>query len=512
MTPKLRILHLEDSIPDSELIRHMLVAEGIDCEIKRRDTREQFLEDLQKKDFDLIFADCTVPQFSGLHALELARKFAPEIPFIFVSGTIGEDSAIESLRNGATDYVLKHRLSRLVPAVRRAIAEANEKAKSLRMEERLTQSQRLEAVGTLAGGVAHDFNNILTIIKGHSMLLPMECDQPERIKAIANTIDRAAGRGTELISQLMAFARKSDGSFTSVNLNERLRDITSMLREAMSRNIVFELQLDETLPEVHADPGQVDRVIINLATNARDAMPNGGKIIFSTNRAQGSEVPMHTGPETAAYLRLGVTDTGTGMDEATRQHIFEPFFTTKPRGKGTGLGMPVVYGLMQSHNGLIDVKSELGKGTSIYLFFPIPTGLIQHQVEPPKEASQQVNGSETILVVDDESDVRYFVEVILQARGYNIISAGDAEEALEVLKTRPDIQLIFSDVGLPKLDGFALSNHAREINPHLKTILTSGYGDSSLKTKMVERGIEGFLAKPYDAATLLQTIRAVLDK
>ncbi len=255
--------------------------------------------------------------------------------------------------------------------MKRAISEVEERTMRQDVEQRLRQAQRLEAVGTLAGGVAHDFNNILTIIKGHSALLLMEMGHPNRVQEIASTIDRASRRGSELVGQLLAFARKSDGSFTATSINQRIQEITKMLREAMPRNINFVINLDESLPDIVADPGQVERVIINLATNARDAMPEGGILTFSTSRVPHNRVPFQA-DEGTEYLCLRVTDTGTGMDEATRQHIFEPFFTTKPKGKGTGLGMPVVYGLMKSHNGMIDVQSEVGKGTSISLYFPSP--------------------------------------------------------------------------------------------------------------------------------------------
>jgi two-component system, cell cycle sensor histidine kinase and response regulator CckA len=510
---KFRILHLEDSQADCELIRQLLVADGLDCDIVQCDSREKFIQDLERRPFDLIFADCTVPQFDGLKALELARRLAPGIPFIFVSGTIHEDSAIESLRSGATDYVLKNRLSRLVPAVRRALAETEERARSQKMEQRLRQAQRLEAVGTLAGGIAHDFNNILTIIKGYTSLLPMECEQPQRVCEIAETIDRASLRGAELVNQLLAFARKSDGMFTSTSLNHRVAEIVAMLRPALSRNITFEMQLEDGLPEVHADPGQVERVLINLATNARDAMPEGGTIILSTSRVRTGDMPFQVEYEGEQYICLRVTDNGTGMDEATRQRIFEPFFTTKPRGKGTGLGMPVVYGLMQSHNGFVDVRSELGKGTSISLFFPVPVRPLSPLPEQTPAAPHSVQGTETVLIVDDEPDVCYFLEVILKAHGYNVITAPDAGAALEMLAQRRDeIHLALSDVGLPDTDGFELIRRAREIQPRLKTILSSGYTDGTLKTRMSQEGIEGFVPKPYDPQVLLQTIRGTLDR
>jgi signal transduction histidine kinase len=513
MKPKLRILHLEDSPADSELVYRLLLGDGIESEITRCDERQKFIRDLKEKEFDLIFADCTLPQFNGHHALELARELAPAVPFIFVSGTIEEDSAIESLRSGATDYVLKGRLSRLVPAVRRAMAEAAERARSQEMEQRLRQSQRLEAVGTLAGGIAHDFNNILTIIKGYTALLPLEGTKPERVREIAETIDRASHRGSEMVNQLLAFARKSEGAFTSTELNQRVREIASMLRPTVPQNITFELRLEEGLPEIHADHGQVERVIINLCTNARDSMPEGGTITLATSRVRAEQAPLHSGRERDEYICLRVIDTGCGMDEATRQRIFEPFFTTKPRGKGTGLGMPVVYGLMQSHNGLIDVQSELGKGTSISLYFPVPAEPLPHPAPSAAISRTPVTGTETLIIVDDEPDVRYFLEVILRANGYTVASAPHGQAALALLPlSGGTVHLLLSDVGLPGLDGFELSRQMRRIQPGLKIILCSGYSDGGLKTKMAEERIDAFVPKPFDMSELLRVIRSILDR
>jgi signal transduction histidine kinase len=514
MSSKLRILHLEDSATDCELIHQLLCDDGFDCHIHRLDTHEEYMRELEKQDYDLIFADCALPNFTGQQALQLARKVAPEIPFIFVSGTMGEEMAIESLRNGATDYVLKQRLTRLGPATRRALAEAAEKRKNKDMEQRLRQAQRLEAVGTLAGGVAHDFNNILTIIKGHVSLLPVESGKPERIKEIGSTIDRAAQRGTDLVKQLLAFARKSDASFTSVNVNQQVRDLSSMLKEAFPRNIKFKQQLDDKIPEILADPGQLERVIINLATNARDAMPGGGTITFSTLRVQGADVPFVASEEREhPHICLRVADTGIGMDEETRQHIFEPFYTTKPKGQGTGLGMPVVYGLMQSHNGIIDIWSEKGKGTAVSLFFPIPESAAPAVKKTEDEPPVAAGGTETVLIVDDESDVRYFMRIILETRGYTVLAAPNAEEALEILKARGhEVHIIFSDLGLPKMDGFELSRNVRKTYPAIKIVLASGYLDSAIKSRMTDLGIDGFLSKPYDTSALLNSVRATLDK
>jgi signal transduction histidine kinase len=511
---KLRILHVEDSPDDSEIIRRLLIEEGIECEIERRETRDEFVDRLKKKDFDLIFADCALPAFTGMHALQLAREHAPEVPFIFVSGSMGEDMAIESLRNGATDYVLKGRLSRLVPAVRRAIDEARERSKGLEMEMRLRQAQNLETVGTLAGGIAHDFNNILTIIKGHASLLDLEARHPERVGEIAGIIDHAARRGSDLVKQILAFARKSDGTFTMTDINRLIHDLVSMLREAMSRNITFQFELDEHLPHIVADAAQIERVIINLVTNASDAMPQGGPIVLATQRiASRADVPCLSELPEQEYLLLRVSDTGTGMDEETRRHIFEPFFTTKPKGKGTGLGMPVVYGLMQMHGGAIDVASEPGKGTAISLYFPVVTEELAPAVKKTPATPAQMRGTETLLVVDDEPDVISFLRILLESNGYRVLTAANSEEALTLFhEHREEIKLLFSDLGLPTLNGFDLSELLQRLKPGLKTLLASGYADSQFKSRLNEPTEVGFISKPYSSDTVLRAIRTTLDE
>jgi two-component system cell cycle sensor histidine kinase/response regulator CckA len=511
---KLRILHVEDSPDDSEIIRQLLIEEGIECEIERRETRDEFVERLRKKDFDLIFADCSLPSFTGLHALELAREHAPDVPFIFVSGSMGEEMAIESLRNGATDYVLKGRLSRLVPAVRRAIEEARERSKGLEMEMRLRQAQNLETVGTLAGGIAHDFNNILTIIKGHASLLDLEANHPDRVGEIAAIIDHAARRGSDLVKQILAFARKSDGTFTMTDFNRLVRDLISMLREAMSRNVTFQLELDENLPHIMADAAQIERVVINLVTNASDAMPRGGPIVVATQWLPGrGDIPCLSELPDQEYLLLRVTDSGMGMNEETRRHIFEPFFTTKPKGKGTGLGMPVVYGLMQMHRGAIDVASEPGKGTAISLYFPVVTEESKPDVNKTSSKPQEMRGTETLLVVDDEPDVISFLRLMLEAHGYRVLTAAHSEEALTLFhEHRDEIKLLFSDLGLPTLNGFDLSELLQRLKPGLKTLLASGYADSQFKSRLEEPMAVGFISKPYSPDTVLRAIRATLDE
>ena len=450
------------------------------------------------------------PNFSGLHALALAHEYAPETPFIFVSGTIGEEIAIESLRNGATDYVLKSQLSRLPAAVRRSIQEVQQRERNRDMEKRLQQAQNLESVGTLAGGIAHDFNNLLTIIKGHASLLKRECTSPERVREISAIIDHASVRGSDLVREMLAFARQSGGVFVQTDFNGLVREAARMMRAPLGPRITLELALDESLPSILVDTGQVERIIINLIANARDALPHGGRIVVSTGRiTDSSAVPCLERLPRCDYAYLQVTDNGTGMSEEVRSRIFEPFFTTKPKGKGTGLGLPVVYGVMQMHHGCIDVISTPGRGTSVELYFPLVTQEDAPREPQPAATPLVTRGTETLLVVDDEPDVLSFLRLLFEAEGYRVLTAGGAEEALALFgQHREEIQLLFSDLGLPTLSGYDLSEILQRLRPGLKCVLGSGYADTEVREHLNDTG---FIAKPYGAETVLATIRAALD-
>ena len=510
---RLRILHIEDSEADSLLVQQRLLREGLDCQVDRVETREQFERALRHIPFDLILADCKLPRFSGLEALTLTKSLHPNIPFVFVSGTIGEEAAIESLRNGATDYVLKDRLSRLVPAVMRALADTKNRADYEQMEKQLREAQRLEAIGTLAGGVAHDFNNLLTIISGNISLLRLASDQPTRVLAVAETIDRAVVRGSELVRGLLVFARQGETRLTLSDIAKQLHDTVGMLRATLPENIKINQHYPPNLPEILADPAQIERIFINLLTNARDAMPDGGTITITVDAVLAGPFPDQPKEAAKEYLKIEVTDTGIGMEESVRQHIFEPFFTTKPSGKGTGLGLPVVYGLMQNHKGFVDVNSEPGVGTTFTLFLPVPSPGERGAINEAEPLPIQSSGSETILVVEDESDVATFLETLFGLSGYKVLLAKDSQEALEFFaERREEIHLVFSDVELAKVDGFALCSRLKELRPDLKVILTSGHIDRSIEQRQKQYGIDAFVPKPYNPQELVRRVRAALDR
>jgi len=341
----------------------------------------------------------------------------------------------------------------------------------------------------------------------------MENGNPERVLHISGTIADAARRGSEIVQQLLAFARKSDGHMAPLDLNRYIHAHLNALMERLPYQVDLKFEPVDALPTVLVDAGQLDRILANLITNSVDAMSTGGRITLSTKLVPASELPGML-PELGSenYVCLTLADTGRGIDSTTREHVFEPFFTTKERGHGTGLGLPVVYGLMQAHHGYVDVKSDIGKGTAISLFFPVPK---PNESNPPSVAHYSdpaLSGSETILIVEDEEDVAFFLETMLNSHGYHSLRATDSEQALDLFKAhQDDIQLVFSDIGLPKVDGIALCQKLRNLKPGLPLILASGYPTKEFKERLNALGPEAFLSKPYNTPDILQTVRKVLD-
>ncbi|HNL89224.1 MAG TPA: ATP-binding protein, partial [Nitrospira sp.] len=379
MTQPLRLIHLEGNPADAELIDSTLRNAGIPCQTKRVHTREDFLAALRQGGFSLILADTTVPDFDGAAALDLARALHPDVPFLFVSGMQGEEFAVDMMQRGATDYISKQRLGRLVPSVRRTLRELDERLErkraedALRMSEKqLRQAQKMEAVGRLAGGLAHDFNNLLTVIMGHSQVLLDELSVGSPIRAKIEEMQKAGERAANLIRQLMAFSRKQPMEPNVLPLNSVIGNVEGMLRRLIGEDIQLVIRPDPHNGHVKADPGQLEQVLMNLVVNARDAMPNGGLLAIETSQVELARTPMHhLHPlPLGHYVKLTVTDTGCGMNTDVLGHLFEPFFTTKEAHKGTGLGLSTVFGIVTTCGGGIDVWSQVGHGTTFDLYFP----------------------------------------------------------------------------------------------------------------------------------------------
>jgi PAS domain S-box-containing protein len=381
------------------------------------------------------------------------------------------------------------------------------------LERQLVQAQKLESLGTLASGIAHDFNNILGIILGYATLLTTGEPNPENIRNSAQAVVKASMRGAALVKQLLTFARKADVLLAPVRVNDIVIEISKLLSETMAKTIVITLDLEKGMPAISADPTQVHQVLLNLCVNARDAMPNGGTLTIATHLQQGDAI-RNKFPKAASrqYVVLSVADTGVGMDERTRNRIFEPFFTTKEIGKGTGLGLSVVFGIMESHKGFVNVESEPGKGTTFYLYFPIPESveIDQAKTETQKEIP---GGTETLLVIEDEELLRVLLRTALRSAGYTVLTAVDGQEAIDLFgQHQGDIQLVLSDIGLPKLSGYDVFRKMKRTKPNLRFILASGSIEPQMKSEFSKEGVTDFVQKPYSVYEVLQAVRTILDR
>ena len=653
----MRILHLEDNESDRELVRQALAQEKIDCDLVYPHGHEEFAAALDRNNLGLILSDFSLPGYSGTSALALAREKCPEVPFLFVSGTIGEERAIESLRNGASDYILKDRLERLAAAVRRALhladerdqrrtaetalrlAEArfrdvfenavegicqsapsgrllavnramarlcgypspeelcanvsdlardlhidpprraefdrllieqgevlayesqirrrdgtiiwiSENARAVRaangalhhyesmvteitgrkateaalrhseeqrrsLEEQLIQAQKMEAVGQLAGGLAHDFNNVLTVVIGYSRLLLDRATTPADAIAPLTQIFTAGTRAANLTRQLLVFSCRHAVNRQTVDVNQLAGDIGEMLRRLIGDHIKLHLALAPEPCPAAADAGMLEQVLMNLAVNARDAMPGGGTLTIATAPVTltAATLPSHPVARPGKFVCLSVRDTGCGIPPEILRRIFEPFFTTKEIGRGTGLGLAMVFGIVQQHQGWIEVESTVGTGTCFRILLPAVPAAAANLFHPPPELAAASRRSETILLVEDEPGVREYAAAVLGSHGYRVLQAATGVEALEVWKWHASrIALLLTDLVMPDgLGGVELAARLRREKPALKVVLTSGYANESIGEQFRPPAGMHFIQKPYPPQALVQSLRDALD-
>jgi two-component system, cell cycle sensor histidine kinase and response regulator CckA len=760
----LTVLHLEDDSDYAELVKGMLAQQGLQARIMLVENLADFTRALEKEKFDLILADYSLPSCTGLQALEAARRQSSDIPFLLVSGAIGEQAAIDSLKNGATDYVLKQWPERLIPAVRRALQLAEERAQRKRAEEELVrreryfraltensqdvltildrdgalrytspslkrvlgyepqelvgrnafelvhpvdapaarqafaevlqnpdrtithefrfrrrdgtwcwletvgrdrrddpaiaglvlnardvserkraeaqmrlqstalestangivitdrtgtvlwvnpaftaltgysaqeivgqnprllksgkqdqafykelwetilagrvwrselvnrrkdgslfteystitplrdeggeishfiavkqditerkqleadlrQAQKMEAVGQLAGGVAHDFNNLLTVIRGNAELVLMQEGLRAEATGCLKHVVAAAERAARLTQQLLLFSRKQVMQSQPLRLNEVIANLTKMLKRVIREDIILECRYAEPLPMVHADGGMLEQAILNLVVNARDAMPRGGHLLLATEKLCLDETAARNHPEARVgeYVCLGVKDTGIGIAPENLHRIFDPFFTTKEPGKGTGLGLATVYGIVKQHAGWVEVSSQLGAGTSFRIYLPALAVKIKAEAAVPGEAGLR-GGTETILLVEDDDSVRLITQRVLERFSYRVYAATCAREALGLWAThKAEVALLLTDVVMPDgMSGWELVEQLRERKPGLKVVVMSGYSPevTGKDTTSIGRSNTSFLQKPCPAQELIQTVRRCLD-
>jgi two-component system, cell cycle sensor histidine kinase and response regulator CckA len=638
---KLRILHFEDSDDDAALVGSLLEREGLAVSVSRVGTREAFVEALESHRFDLVLSDYSLPGFDGLAALREASARQPQAAFIFFSGTIGEDRAVEALKAGATDLVLKDGRGRLVPAIQRALRETEDRAARLRaeralrqseesfrllfasnphpmwvfdrenlrflevneaavahygysreeflgmrvtdiqseedapafeapllanevkaagpamhgtwrhrlkggrlitvevfaheldfggrpgrlvvvhdvteqksLEAQLLQSQKMDAVGRLAGGMAHDFNNLLGVIVGLGGLLVRELPEDGPARDRVGRILAAAERGSDLTRQLLAFSRKQVLQPRTFSLNATVTEVESMLRRMIGEDVELVTSLDAHLGLVKADPGQMIHVILNLAVNARDAMPRGGRLTIETSNVELGEayVRAHPYARPGAHVLLSVADNGQGMSQQTLAHLFEPFFTTKDVGKGTGLGLATVYGIVKQSGGHVTVNSEVGHGSTLRIYLPRVDQPAAAEATASGPAAEPARGSETVLLVEDEDSLRAILQEILESGGYRVVPTASAEEAIaRGLELGGQVDLLVTDIVMPRMSGPEVAARLAGATPSLKVLYISGYAADVVDRHEVEPG-RHFLQKPFALPTLLTKVRAVLDE
>jgi two-component system, cell cycle sensor histidine kinase and response regulator CckA len=512
MPNPLCVLIVEDSEDDVAILLRALRQGGYDIRYDRVDSAPALRASLDAGPWDLVISDYSMPGFSGSAALAILREKGPDIPFIFLSGTIGEETAVQAMKGGAQDYLMKGNLARLVPAIARELREAENRRERKRAEQRMLQLEKFEVIGKLAGGIAHDFNNALGAIMGWAEIGKQEAaagkDPGKSFQKIHEQCERAAA----LTRQLLAYARRQILERRTVDVNQTVAETMALLQKVIGEQIAVKILPAPDLSMIRADPGQIEQVFINLCLNARDAMPKGGQLLIETSNVEldRSYCERRQDARPGRHMRLSVSDTGVGMDAATMERIFEPFFTTKDVGKGTGLGLATVLGIVRQHDGSIEVYSEPGKGTVVHVYLPASEGAPEAR---ERENDAPVRGGvETILIAEDHDGVREMAAETLRALGYRVIPARDGEEAVRQFESNRNlVGLILMDVVMPKTSGSDAYAKISGIRPGIPVIFTSGYSsEGAFLASMPAKGF-ALLQKPYAPKMLARKVREALD-
>ena len=472
---------------------------------------------LQRQRWDLILSDYKLPGFSAVDALRAMHEHGVDLPFVIVSGSVGEEQAVEAMRAGAHDYVMKGNLTRLSAVIERELRDYERREQHRRVEAQLHQAQKMEEIGQLAGGIAHDFNNLLTAILAYSESVLSQLPQNNPLRLEVSEIQRAGERAATLTRQLLAFGRRQVLKPQVVDLDTIVRNVEQLLGRVIGEDIELRTTTTATPPphgaRVKVDVTQMEHVMLNLAVNARDAMPSGGRLTIGTEAV---ELHEH-GPDPRAamlpagpYVMLTVADTGHGMDEETRARAFEPFFTTKETGKGSGLGLAMVYGIVQQSGGHVWIDSTPGEGTTVRVFLPRVTAAADATADAIPTAGP-LSGHETILMVEDDELVRQISVLTLERQGYHVLVARDGAEALaRAQEYQGPIHLLITDMIMPRVSGQELAESMRTLFPHLRVLYISGYTDQGPARRGVVDPDACFLQKPFMATALAAKVRETL--
>ena len=531
-----------------QLVIYQDITESLRSETKLKLSEERYRTLFESSDQGLlvvrdeVFVDCnpkalemfkgTREEILGVHPGALSPRFqADGLPSVEKANNVmgqalaGHPQHFQwrHLRRNGTTFEAEVSLNRfqigdeiyLMSSVRDITERLEAEIRLKAMEQQLRQSQKMEAVGQLAGGVAHDFNNLLQAIFGYTQLLLLDKPEVDPDYSKIKAIQKAGDRASQLVKQLLLFSRRMASEYRPVQLNREVEQVKNMLERTIPKMVRIDLRLDPDLSVVLADPVQLEQTLLNLASNAADAMPDGGTLVFETRNVLLDDPflldTMATKP--GRFVRLTVSDTGVGMDQETVEHIFEPFFTTKEIGKGTGLGLASVFGVVKGHQGHINCHSEVGRGTSFEIHLPA-IAQVMDSMESNRRAEEtpSVRGTETILIVDDEAPIRDFSTEVLESFGYRVLAASSGEAALQIHADHQEIKLVIMDLGMPGMGGKACLRRLLVRDPSTRVIIASGYSINDQVSEALNLGALGFVAKPFNISDLLKTIRRILDQ
>ena len=512
----IRVLQVEDDEEDYLLTRKLLIGNGqTSFQVTWVRTYDAALTAL-KTPYDVCLVDYRLGAESGLALIEQAIAEGYLGPMILLTGQGDHDVDVEAMKAGAADYLAKDQITPqlMERVIRHSIERKSAARQLLHSDEQLRQAQKLEAIGSLAGGVAHDFNNLLSVILSYSEILALDLKSDDPTRADLCAIHDAGLRAAALTQQLLAFGRQQVLRPKVVNLNEIFTGMEQMLRRVIGEDIELASVASPAICRVTVDPGQMEQVIMNLVINARDAMPGGGKLTVETGEIVLDEAyaAEHPGARPGSHIMLAVSDTGLGMDRATQARIFEPFFTTKESGKGTGLGLATVFGIVRQSGGTIWVYSEPGVGTTFKIYLPTADGAVVAGAAEPQLDRSLLRGFETILLVEDEKRVRHLARTILSRYGYNVLEAQSGGDAFLLCEQySAPIHLLLTDVVMPRMSGPQLAERLAPIRPDMKVLYMSGYtNDAIVRNGILESKIS-FIQKPITPDALARKVKETLS-
>jgi signal transduction histidine kinase len=511
----IRVLIVDDDPQARALIEMALAEARFRAVLDVAGNAKSGLQRIREGHHDLYLIDQQLPDGTGVELITDARASGVHKPFILLTGYGSLALDEEASRAGAADYVEKHMVTaQLERSIRYALRTWQAMSLLHDRDEQLRHAQKMEAIGRLAGGVAHDFNNLLTTIIGYTDMIDDHVDESNPIRRDVAEIRKAADRGAALTRQLLAFSRKQFLSPTVLDLNDTVSGLLQMLPRAIGEHIQTTVQLAPDLARVKADPSRMDQVLVNLALNARDAMPDGGELIIETSNVTLSEPRLRAeglALRPGFYVMLSITDNGVGMDAATRERAFEPFFTTKAQGKGTGLGLATVYGIVDQSGGGISLETAQGKGTTVRIYLPTTTATESPRAVAATPARKDA-GTEKVLLVEDNDSVRDLTAKALRRRGYTVYEARDGDAAVQWMQTagiKPN--LLLTDVVMPGVSGPNLAARLLQLNPQLRVLYMSGYTEDASNVHGNFWAGVPLLQKPFTPAVLAERVRLALD-